>query len=152
MDNKELDFGLDEETVETVEETDKVVSMEEKKKRKPWFDWEVGENTYKLVLTTTNIMKVEEKYRTNIVNLVSVDGLPRLSVMLTIVQAAMLQYQHGIRSDKVAAIYEQYLREGGSQTDLLSDVILPTMTVSGFFTEAQAAVMENKMDGMDALI
>ena len=151
MDNKELDFGLDEETVET-EESEKVVSMEEKKKRKPWVDWEVGENTYKLVLTTPNIMKVEEKYRTNIVNLVSVDGLPRLSVMLTIVQAAMLQYQHGIRSDKVAAIYEQYLREGGSQTDLLSDVILPTMTVSGFFTEAQAAVMENKMDGMDALI
>ena len=106
MDNKELDFGLDEETVET-EESEKVVSMEEKKKRKPWFDWEVGENTYKLVLTTPNIMKVEEKYRTNIVNLVSVDGLPRLSVMLTIVQAAMLQYQHGIRSDKVAAIYEQ---------------------------------------------
>ena len=151
MDNKELDFGLDEETVET-EETEKVVSMEEKKKRKPWVDWEVGGNMYKLVLTTTNIMKVEEKYRTNIVNLVSVDGLPRLSVMLTIVQAAMLEFQHGIRSDKVTAIYEQYLREGGSQTDLLSDVIIPVMSVSGFFTEAQAAVMENKMDGMDALI
>ena len=151
MDNKELDFGLDEETVET-EETEKVVSMEDKKKRKPWVDWEVGGKTYKLVLTTTNIMKVEEKYRTNIVNLVSVDGLPRLSVMLTIVQAAMLEYQHGIRSDKVTAIYEQYLREGGSQTDLLSDVIIPVMSASGFFTEAQAAVMENKMDGMDALI
>lgn len=152
MDNKELDFGLDEETVETTEGTEKVVSMEEKKKRKPWVDWEVGGNTYKLVLSTANIMKVEEKYRTNIVNLVSVDGLPRLSVMLTVVQAAMLEFQHGIRSDKVTAIYEQYLREGGSQTDLLSDVIIPVMSVSGFFTEAQAAVMENKMDGMDALI
>ena len=64
----------------------------------------------------------------------------------------MLKYQNGIRSDKVTAIYEQYLREGGSQTDLLSDVIIPTMSISGFFTKAQAAVMENKMDGMDALI
>ncbi len=152
MDNKELSFGLDEETIETTEETEKVVSMEEKKKRKPWVEWEVGETTYKLVLSTANIMKVEEKYRTNIVNLISVDGLPRLSVMLTIVQASMLEYQHGIRSDKVTAIYEQYLREGGSQTDLLSDVIIPVMSASGFFTEAQAAVMENKMDGMDALI
>lgn len=153
MDNKELDFGLDEEAVENTEETkEKVVSLEEKKVRKPWVDWDVGGRTYKLILSTTNIMKVEEKYRTNIVNLISVDGLPRLSVMLTIVQAAMLEYQHGIRSDKVTEIYEQYLREGGSQTDLLSDVIIPVMSVSGFFTEAQAAVMENKMDGMDALI
>mgnify|MGYP004529075473 CR=1 FL=1 len=153
MDNKELDFGLDEEAVENTEETkEKVVSLEEKKVRKPWVDWDVGGRTYKLILSTTNIMKVEEKYRTNIVNLISVDGLPRLSVMLTIVQAAMLEYQHGIRSDKVTAIYEQYLREGGSQTDLLSDVIIPVMSVSGFFTETQAAVMESKMDGMDALI
>lgn len=152
MDNKELNFGLDEEAVDTEETSEKAVSMEEKKARKPWVDWEVGGKTYKLVLSTPNIMKVEEKYRTNIVNLISVDGLPRLSVMLTIVQAAMLEYQHGIRSDKVTAIYEQYLREGGSQTDLLSDVIIPVMSVSGFFTEAQAAVMENKMDGMDALI
>ena len=107
MDNKELDFGLDEEAVENTEETkEKVVSLEEKKARKPWFDWDVGGRTYKLILSTTNIMKVEE----------------------------------------------QYLREGGSQTDLLSDVIIPVMSVSGFFTETQAAVMESKMDGMDALI
>ena len=82
MDNKELDFGLDEEAVENTEETkEKVVSLEEKKVRKPWVDWDVGGRTYKLILSTTNIMKVEEKYRTNIVNLISVDGLPRLSVL-----------------------------------------------------------------------
>lgn len=155
--NNDMDFGLDEMEQDLFEEnktkdSDKVLKLEERKKRRPWHEWTINGREYRLVLTTQAIMKVEAKYRTNIVNLVAANGIPQLSVMLTIIQAAMLKHQHGMKSNKVIELYEQYVSEGGSQVALLNEVIMPTMTVSGFFTEDQSEVMTANMEGMDALI
>ncbi|MDO4647432.1 MAG: DUF6096 family protein [Eubacteriales bacterium] len=147
-----LGIGLEPEVETQKEETAKeAVSFDRKKMRAPWFEWEVGNESYKLKLTTENILKVEKKYKTNILNLLSVDGMPSLSVMLTIIQAAMLKYQHGIKIDDLTAIYDRYVDCGGGQTGLLKDVIMPTMMVSGFFTQSEEKNVEGQMDEEDLM-
>lgn len=125
--------GLDEEK-EMQEETVEIVDLsKEKIKRSPFCYWRVGGRDYKLKLRSSNIERLENKYKCNIMNLV--DDIPPLSTMLTIIQAAMLEWEHGIKYEKIKQLYDQYTEEGGNQISLYRDVILPTMAVSGFFTE-----------------
>lgn len=77
----------------------------------------------------------------NIMNLV--DDMPALSTMLTIIQAAMLEWEHGIKYERIKQLYDQYTDEGGNQMSLYRDIVLPTLAVSGFFTEdATAQILE----------
>lgn len=139
-------FGMDEENeaekkVETVEEL--------KNRRKAFAYWTVGGEDYRLKLTTQQICKLEEKFRCNMVTLVMQSGgLPQLGVMLTVIQAAMTPWKHGVKYKDVQALYDQYTEEGGTQMDLMVDVVMEIMLVSGFFTENQR---ENVMDKREDL-
>ena len=129
-------IGFDE-VEETVDE--KTVSFDEVKKHKqPWFTWNVCGTEYRLKLTASAIIKLEKKYKCNVMDLFQ-QGIPELSIMLTIVQAAMDKYHHGISIDKIIDLYEAWVEdEGGSQMDMLQKVMIPTLAVSGFFTPKQA--------------
>ena len=143
MISEELGIGLDEET--TQEETSKVVSLEEVKKNKaPWYSWYVGGKEYRLKLVSSAILKLEKKYKCNVLELFS-GGIPELSVMLTVIQAAMDKYHHGIGIETIVKMYDFWVEnEDGSQTDLMSRVVMPTLAVSGFFTQKQAQeLLEN---------
>ena len=127
-------FGMDEENeaekkVETVEEL--------KKRRKAFAYWTVG----------------EEKFRCNLVTLIMQSGgLPQLGIMLTVIQAAMTPWKHGVKYKDVQALYDQYADEGGTQMDLMVDVIMEIMLVSGFFTENQReSVMDKREDLKDEM-
>ncbi len=109
----------------------------EKPKRRCFHTWTVAGKEHKLKLTTRMIEALERKYRSNILNLITADGLPPLSMMLTVIQAAASPWEHGMSYEKVQATYDRWCSEGGNQMDLLSQVIMPTMVVSGFFTERQ---------------
>lgn len=128
---------------ETTEE--KVIEMEEKKeKRKPFHYWTVNGRDYKLKLKASTIGKLENKYRQNIMNMV--DDIPPLSVMLTIVQAAMEPWEHGMNYLKVQDLYDIWTEEeGGNQSDLYTKVILPTLAVSVFFTQEQADMLTEEI-------
>lgn len=138
--------GLDDEIIE-----DNVIAIEEKKpKRRPFHYWKVGEKEYKLKLKTSMIERVESKYGgKNILALVS--DLPPLGVMLTIAQAAMAPWEHGIGYQDIQALYDQWTDEGGSQMEFYTSVVMPTLEVSGFFTAAQAASMTAALKEMDEL-
>ena len=56
--------------------------MEEK--RIPYATWTVVDEEYRLKLTTSAITKLEEKYKTNLLNLVMNGNMPPLGVMLDI--------------------------------------------------------------------
>lgn len=143
--------GIDEEMeIRDEEQENKAASFEERKpKRRPFHYWKVGEREYKLKLTTRMIEKVETKYRQNILNLVSVDGMPALSVMLTITQAAMSPWEHGVNYKKVQDLYDKWIEDGGNQVKYFGSVIMPTLAVSGFFTEQQAESMMESLQDMD---
>ena len=139
-------FGMDEENevekkVETVEDL--------KNRRKAFAYWTVGGEDYKLKLTTQQICKLEEKFRCNLVTLIMQSGgLPQLGIMLTV----MTPWKHGVKYKDVQALYDQYADEGGTQMDLMVDVIMEIMLVSGFFTENQReSVMDKREDLKDEM-
>lgn len=135
-------LGIDE---EELQEEENVETIEEvKKKRKPFATWSVGGKDYKLKLKTDMVCKIEDKYRTNLLTLVTETGIPPLSVMLTLIHGAMLPWEHGVKIRDVQKLFDTYVGEGGSQSKLLTGVIMPIMTVSGFFTESQTEeILEN---------
>lgn len=138
--------GFDEE-LEEKEEDEKIVSLEEKKKRRPFAYWEVGGKTYKMKLTTQNICRLEDKFKTSLLNvLFGVGSVPPLSVMLTIAQVAMLPYNHKIKYEDVQALFDKYCDEGGTQMTFMTDVFMEIYKVSGFFTEDQAEEMDRKLE------
>ena len=144
--------GLDEMINEKDQAQDNVVSFEDQKpKRRPFHYWKVGDREYKLKLTTRTIEQVENKYRKNIQNLVTDDGIPPLSVMLTVIQAAMITWEHSISYQKIQDLYDKWTEDGGSQTGFYAQILMPTLAVSGFFTERQAASMLESVENMDSL-
>lgn len=116
-------------------------------KRIPFATWKVDEVEYKLKLSTGAITKLEEKYKTNLMNLIGTGtGIPPLSVMLNIAHAALGKYHHGIKEKEVEEIFDKYLDEGGSQTAFLTDVIMPIYQASGFFSEGMEETMSEQLE------
>ncbi len=146
--------GLDAEISREVGEEKKTVDFqEEKSKRRPFHIWAVGENMYRLKLKASMIGALERKYGKNVLNLVSdEEGLPPLSVMLTIIQAAASPWNHGMDYNKVKTVYDEWCDYGGNQMELLSEIIMPTLVVSGFFTKKQGDMMMEELKSMDETI
>lgn len=138
-----FDFELDEQ-----EERSQSAKKEEKPTKLPYHVWTVGGKEYKLKLTAKEIMQVEQKFKgKSILDLISNgNGVPGLAIMLTIVQGSMVKYQSNIDSKTVMSIYDQYCQEGGSLMDLLTEVIFPTLSVSGFFSTKQSEKMMDKLE------
>lgn len=110
----------------------------------PWVSWKVKENEYKLKLKTSSIVELENKYKCNLMDII--DGTPTLSTMLDIAHKAMMTYQHGIKEKDMMEIYDDYVEEGGSQTDFMVKVFIPIYQVSGFFSKTVAENMQTKME------
>lgn len=120
-------------------------SEEEAPKRKPFALWEVGGKTYKLKLRTPAIVELEQKYKTNLMNIMGSGqgGMPALSVMLDVAHAAMKDWQHGITKNEVQSLFSKYVEEGGSQLSFYMTVYMEIFTVSGFFS----VNLSNQMSG-----
>lgn len=118
----------------------------DEKKRLPYAKWEVDGVEYKLKLDTSTITKLEEQFKTNLLNIIMVDnGIPALKVMLTIAHGAMLKYHHGIKYKDVEALYDKYTEKGGSQTSFMTDVFIPIYQASGFFSSSADETMNEKL-------
>jgi len=141
------EFGIDEEVKETKNKTKakKEEVLELKPKRAPFALWIVGGEEYKLKLKTSEILQLEEKFKANLLLLID-GGMPQLGVMLTITQAALKSWHHGMTFGKVQAIFDQYCEEGGTQVTFYTDVIMDIFAVSGFFTESQAEDVQESLD------
>lgn len=114
-------------------------------KRKPFALWEVGGKTYKLKLRTPAIVELEQKYKTNLMNIMGSGqgGMAALSVMLDVAHAAMKDWQHGITKNEVQSLFSKYVEEGGSQLSFYMTVYMEIFTVSGFFS----VNLSNQMSG-----
>ena len=109
-------------------------------------------NEYKLKLTTGIIRKLEQTLKTSLLNAVLEDGVPPMGTVVTLLQAAMQKYHHGIKSYTVEGIIDDYLDSGGSQMSLLIDVIYPLMYDAGFFTEAMLTAITKEIKEMDTTL
>lgn len=155
MDNN-LELGFDAETEEAAEVEEAVFPDDNRisteGKRRPFILWTVGGADYKLKLSTSTICKLEQKYKKNLLLLITENDLVPISVMLTVIQAAMMHYHHGIKIHNVQHLYDIYVSEGGDQLKLLGDVIMPLMGASGFFTQSQMDVLTEEIKEMDLVL
>lgn len=128
--------------VEVTDEEGKVVEMP---KRKPFAIWNVKGEDYKMLLGTQDIVTLETKYKTNLMNIMGAgnSGMPALTVMLDVAHAAMKKFHHKISKDKVMDMFDQYVREGGSQLNFYTEVYMEIFQVSGFFSVS----LTNQMQG-----
>lgn len=151
MDNKDFISGFDEVVADADNEAPLKTEVDTamRLKRPAYFEWEIKGRAYKLKLTSDVIVKLEQKFKRNLITVLTDDGLPPLSTMLTVVQASMQMYQHGITYYSVQQLYDAYVEDGGDQLGLLSNVIMPLMSVSGFFTETQAKMIREELKTLD---
>ena len=144
MTDNTIAMGFDDEMQETaVKVPDKPV------KRAPYAIWEVAGKEYKLKLTAADITKLEQKYRRNLLLYLTDDGIPAIADMLTVIQASMRLYNHGMTFLDVQALYDSYIDEGGDQNALMADVLMPLLMVSGFFTQSQAEILNKEMKDLN---
>jgi len=115
---------------------------------KPYVTWNVKDEEYKLKLTTSSILKLEERFKGNLMGMLTADTVPSLNAMFLILHGGMGKYHHGIKLKDIEKIYDDYLEEDGDQTSLLTDVIVPIFACSGFFKKAQA---EEILESMKSL-
>lgn len=141
-----MDYGLDDKVEVEVKGKAKTKNPE-KAKRASFAYWAVGGKDHKLKLTTAVICQLEDKFKCNLLNILSNSGgMPSLAVMLTITQGAMKTWEHGIKYADVQAMFDQYCEEGGTQLSFMTEVFMEIYKVSGFFSEDQQMEMDRKLE------
>lgn len=142
--------GFDAEMTEEPKEPENIIEF--KPKRLPYAIWNVGDKEYKLRLAAQDITKLEQKYRRNLLLYLTDDGIPPVADMLTVIQAAMRTHHHGMKYLDVQRLFDEYVDEGGDQTNLMADVLMPLLSVSGFFTQDQAETITEDLKNLDTNI
>lgn len=120
--------------------------------KKPYAVWHIGDEEYKLKLTTAEVVKLESKYKVNLLELLQVDtatSIPPLSIMLDIAHSALQKYHHGIKQTDVYNMFDDYEEQGGSQLKFFAGVFIDLYTVSGFFGEKMAAEMREDLKKLE---
>lgn len=146
----EEDFEEDEE-FEDDENEDEETEFGEKEpvkaqKKQNFAYWHVKDKTYKLKLKTKSIELLENKYKTNLINLMgSESSMPPLKIMLEITHEAMKEWHHGVKYNNVVNLFDKYIENGGSQLKFFTSVFINIYIASGFFSPEMAADMTKAM-------
>jgi hypothetical protein len=96
-----------------------------------YVDFAANGNEYKLRLNTRDIVALEKKLGCNPMAIFgSGNTIPTITTMVTVLHAAMQQYQHSISMDKAYDIFDEWLADGHAMTDFIQ-VIVDIYKVSG---------------------
>lgn len=100
-----------------------------------YYDFTVGDKTYKLRLNTRNTIALEKTLGCNPLAIFGKgDTIPTVSAMVAILHASLQQYQHGITLNDTYDLFDKYLDEGNTSTDFIP-VIVEIYKVSGIIKE-----------------
>lgn len=100
-----------------------------------YYDFEAGNKSYKLRLTTRNIVALEKQIGCNPLMIFgNGDTVPTVSVMVSILHQALQAYEHGITLNDAYDVFDAYLEDGHQVTDFIP-VILEIYKVSGILKE-----------------
>ena len=89
-----------------------------------YFDFEAGNNNYKLRLNTRNVISLEKQLGCNPVMVFgNGDRVPTVTQMVAILNAALQPYNHGITMDKAYDIFDTWLADGHVMTDFIPVII-----------------------------
>ena len=103
-----------------------------------YIDFDVGNNTYKLRLSTRNIVMLEKQLGCSPLAIFGDgDTIPTITVMVQILHASMQQYNHGITLNDAYDIFDDYIANGHSTVDFIP-VIIELYKASGIIPKDAA--------------
>lgn len=95
-----------------------------------YFDFEVGNKTYKLRLTTQDIVNLEKKLGCNPLMVFGAgDRVPTVTEMVNVLHSSLQSMNHGVTVQDAYKIFDEYL-EDHVMTDFIS-VMVDIYKVSG---------------------
>lgn len=97
-----------------------------------FYNFEVGNKSYELKLTTKSVMQLEKKIGMNPMMIFGLDGrnIPTVSMMVSILHAALQPMYHGMSEDDAAQLFDSWIEEGHIYTDFI-EVIYEIYIASG---------------------
>lgn len=112
-----------------------------------YIDFEAGNKTYKLRMSTRNIVLLEKQLGCNPLNIFgNGDTVPTITVMVSILHAALQQYNHGITLNDAYDIFDDYIADGNASTDFIP-VILDIYKTSGIIPKDVTNTEEDEKNG-----
>ena len=100
-------------------------------------DLKIGDKELKLRLSTRDCVALEKRLGRNpLDDLMAVEQgkLPTITYVVILLHASLQKYQSNYSMENVYDLYDEYIEEGNSLTDMLA-VITDIFKVSGFFKE-----------------
>lgn len=109
-----------------------------------YFDFEAGNNTYKLRLNTRNVVNLEKVLGMNPAMIFgNGDRVPTVTEMVAILNYSLQAYNHGITMDKAYDIFDAFLADGNAMTDFIP-VIVEIYKASGLMKAKNEASDEEE--------
>lgn len=89
-----------------------------------YFDFNVGNKTYKLRLNTRNIVALEKVLDCNPLSIFgSGERIPTITEMINILHYSLQQYEHGITLNDSYDIFDKWLEDGHMPTEFITTII-----------------------------
>lgn len=109
-----------------------------------YINFEVGNETYKLRLSTRNIVMLEKQLGCNPLNIFGAgDTVPTITVMVAVLHASLQQYNHGITMNDAYDIFDNYMADGHSSVDFIP-VIIDIYKASGIIPKDTNEAIDTK--------
>lgn len=100
-------------------------------------EFKADNKEYKLRLNTRSIIALEKQLGCNPLSIFGDgDKIPTITTMVSILHAALQQYEHGISLNDAANIFDAYLADGNTITDFIP-VIIDLYKVSGLIANGE---------------
>ena len=91
-----------------------------------YIDFETRDKTYKLRLTTQNVIKLEAKLGKNPLSLFTdlrEGNIPTLTDMIKVFHASLLSYYDDITEEKACEIFDSWIDKGNTLNDFIEIMI-----------------------------
>lgn len=89
-----------------------------------YLDFEAGNKSYKLRLTTRGVVALEKQLGCNPLGIFGAgDRIPTITEMVNVLHASLTQYNHGITLNDAYGIFDDYLEDGHSATDFIQTIV-----------------------------
>ena len=112
-----------------------------------YIDFSAGNKDYKLRLNTRAIVLLERQLGCNPLAIFGAnnDTIPTITVMVSVLHAALQQYNHGIGLNEAYDIFDAWLSEEHATTDFIP-IILDIYKASGIIPKEKEEELEGKND------
>lgn len=109
-----------------------------------YVDFETGKNTYKLRLTTRNVVALEKQLGCNPL-LIFGDGdtVPTVATMVAVLHSSLQALEHGISLDDTYSIFDEWLEAGHNAVEFVN-IILEIYKASGLIPNVDTATEGNE--------